>query len=188
MQEATIEVESNILASDRLKTRSEKDKKKQREDSPASSNPTTYDPKLDEMTKTLKDLTSEITKLKWESKQPKAFQGARNRNPNQFRRLNDAPQIMQRERRNVDDQRVVPPFQNNQIEEMDVDGDVVDDVVVLFNETYFYTSHLMQQDYEVSQLSNQFDVEIGEEGVIQGQSKNKYDLRPRTGTPKATTS
>ena len=58
MQEATIEVESNILASDRLKTRSDKDKKKQREYAPASSNPATSDPKLDEMTKTLKDLTS----------------------------------------------------------------------------------------------------------------------------------
>ena len=68
MQEASIEVESNILAWDSLKTRSEKDKKKQREDSPISSNPATSDPKLDEMTKILKDLTSEIAKLKWESK------------------------------------------------------------------------------------------------------------------------
>ena len=71
---------------------------------------------------------------------------------------------------------------------MDVDSDVVDDVVVLFNETKFYTKHLTQQDYEVAQLSNQFDIEIGEEGVIQKQSQNKYDLRPITGTPKATTS
>jgi hypothetical protein len=51
------------------------------------------------MTKTFKDLTSEIDKMKWESEQPnKAFQGAGNGNPNQFRRLNDAPQIMQKER------------------------------------------------------------------------------------------
>jgi hypothetical protein len=51
------------------------------------------------MTKTLKDLTSEIAKLKWECKQPKRdFQGVGNKNPNQFRRPNDAPQIMQRER------------------------------------------------------------------------------------------
>jgi hypothetical protein len=95
---------------------------------------------------------------------------------------------MQRERRNVDDQRVVPHFQNNQIEEMDVDSDVVDDVVVLFNEIDFYISHLTQQDYEVAQLSNQFDIETEEEGVIQGQPQNKYDLRPITCTPKATTS
>jgi hypothetical protein len=190
MQEETIEVESNILASVRLKTRSDKDKKKQREDSHTSSNPTTSDPKLDEMTKTLKDLTSEINKLKWESKQPnKDFQGDGNRNPNQFRRPNDAPQIMQRERRNVDDQRVVPPFQGNQIEEIDVDNDVVyDTVVVLFNETIFYTSHLTYQEYEVSQLSNQFGNQIGEEGVIQGQTHKKYDLRPRVGAPTTTSS
>jgi hypothetical protein len=95
MQEGTIEVESNILASDRLKTRSEKEKKKHREDAPTSSNPATYDPKLEEMTNNLKDLTSEIAKLNWESKQPnKTFQGVGNRNQNQFRRPNDAPQVM----------------------------------------------------------------------------------------------
>jgi hypothetical protein len=94
MQEETIEIESNILASNKLKTRSVKDKKKQREDSPTSSNPATSDPKLDEMNKTLKDLTSEIVKLKWESKQPnKVFQGDGNINPNQFRRMNDVPQM-----------------------------------------------------------------------------------------------
>jgi hypothetical protein len=49
---------------------------------------------------------------------------------------------MKRERIYVDDQRVVPHFQNNEIEEMDVDNDVVDDSVVLFNETNYYNSHL----------------------------------------------
>ena len=158
------------------------------EDAPTSSNSSPYDPNLDEITKNLKDLTSEIAKLKWESKQTnKAFQGAGNRNQNQFRRPNDAPQIMQRERRNVDDQRVVPPFQNNQIEEMDANSDVVDDIVVLFNETDYYTNHLTQQEYEVAQLSNQFDNQTREEGVIQGQPKKKYDLRMRAGAPKDTT-
>ena len=133
-------------------------------------------------------MISEIAKTKWESKQPnRAFQGAGNKNPNQFRRSNDAPRIMQRERRNVHDQRVVPPLQNNQIEEMDEDSDVVDDVVVLFNETDFDTSNLTHQDYEVAQLSDQFFFEIWEEGFIQGQPQKKYDLRPRTSTPKATT-
>ena len=102
--------------------------------------------------------------------------------------MNDAPQIMQRERRNVYDQRVVPPFQNNHIEEMDASSDVVDDTVVLFNETDYYTNHLTQQEYEVAQLSNQFDDQIGEDGVIQSQPKNKYDLRTREGASKATTS
>jgi hypothetical protein len=57
MQEETIEVESNILASDKLKTRSDKEKKKQREDTPTSSNSSMFDPKLEEMTKNLKYLT-----------------------------------------------------------------------------------------------------------------------------------
>jgi len=141
------------------------------------------------MTKTLKDMTSDIAKLKWESKQlNRPFQGDGNRNQNQFRRLSDVPQVMQRERRNVDDQRVVPCFQNNQIEEMDVDNDVVGDTIFLFNETDYYTRHLTQQEDEVAQLSNQFDNQIGEEGVIQGQPKKKYDLRTRNGASKATTS
>jgi hypothetical protein len=58
MQEATIEIDSNILESNRLKTISEKDKKKQREESSSSSNPTTSDPKLDEMTKLCKSIVS----------------------------------------------------------------------------------------------------------------------------------
>jgi hypothetical protein len=140
------------------------------------------------MTKTLKDSTSEIDKIKWESKQPnRTFLEDGNRNQNHFRRPNDAPQVMQRERRNVDDQRVVPPFQKNQIVEIYADNDVVDDTAVLFNETDYYTSHLTQQEYKVAQLSNQFDDQIGEEGVIQGQPKKKYDLRMRNGSSKATT-
>jgi hypothetical protein len=71
---------------------------------------------------------------------------------------------------------------------MDEDNDVVDDVVVLFNETKFHTSHLMQQEYEVGHLSNQLDVDIGEDGFIQFHNQNKYDLKPKTCTPKATTS
>lgn len=71
---------------------------------------------------------------------------------------------------------------------MDANSDVVDDIVVLFNETDYYTNHLTQQEYEVAQLSNQFDNQTREEGVIQGQPKKKYDLRTRVGAPKATTS
>jgi hypothetical protein len=36
-------------------------------------------------------------------------------------------------------------------------------------------------------LSNQFDNQIGEERVVQGQPQNKYYLRTRVGAPKATT-
>jgi hypothetical protein len=63
----------------------------------------------------------------------------------------------------------------------------VDDTAVIFNEIDYYSSHLTKQEYEVAQLSNQFDDQIGEEGVIQGQPKKKYDLRMRKGASKATT-
>jgi hypothetical protein len=49
---------------------------------------------------------------------------------------------VERESRNVEYQRGVPPFQNNEIEDMDVENDVVDDSFVLFNEMYLYPSHL----------------------------------------------
>jgi hypothetical protein len=58
MQDEGIEVESNIITGERLKTKSDRDRKKtQKEDAPSSSNTTTYDPKIDEMDKMLKTLT-----------------------------------------------------------------------------------------------------------------------------------
>jgi hypothetical protein len=53
MQDAAIEVESNILAADKLKSRSDRDRKKQKEELPSSSN-STSDSKMDEMAKMLK--------------------------------------------------------------------------------------------------------------------------------------
>jgi hypothetical protein len=63
MQEATIEVESNILTVEKLKSRGDRDRKKQREELPSSSH-TTSDSKMDEMAKMLKTSTSEMARLK----------------------------------------------------------------------------------------------------------------------------
>jgi hypothetical protein len=60
-------------------------------------------------------------------------------------------------------------------------------LLCFFNETNYYTSHLTQQEYEVAQLSNQFDDHIGEHGFIEGQPKKKYDLKTRNGASKSTT-
>jgi hypothetical protein len=99
MQDAAIEVESNILAADKLKSRSDRDRKKQNEELPSSSN-STSDIKMDEMTKMLKTLTSEMTRLKMEQKQPnRPAQEGSYRNPNQCRRPNNVPQILLRERK-----------------------------------------------------------------------------------------
>jgi hypothetical protein len=132
MQDAAIEVESNILAAYKLKSRSDKDRKNQKEELPSSSN-STSDIKMDEMTKMLKNLTSEIEMLKMEQKQPnRPPREGGYRNPNQFRRPNNVPQILPRERKNQDDQKVLPPFQNNAVdEEEDNDGTEEDPAVHL---------------------------------------------------------
>jgi hypothetical protein len=69
MQDASIEVESNILATDKLKSRSDRYMKNQKEELPSYSN-STSDSKMDEMDKMLKTLTSEMARLKMELKQP----------------------------------------------------------------------------------------------------------------------
>jgi hypothetical protein len=67
------------------------------------------------MDKMLKTLTSEMAMLKMKQKNPsRPAQESGYRNPNQFRRPNNAPQILPRERKNQDDQKVLPHFQNNQ--------------------------------------------------------------------------
>ena len=63
MQDAALEVESNILASQKLKGNS--DRRRPRNEAYSSSS---VDPKLDKMAKMLESLNSEISKLKIENK------------------------------------------------------------------------------------------------------------------------
>ena len=69
MQKVDIEVESNILAADKLNSRGDRYRKKQKEELPSSSH-TASDSMMDEMAKMLKTLTSDMAKLKMEQKQP----------------------------------------------------------------------------------------------------------------------
>jgi hypothetical protein len=78
-----------------LKNKSDRDKNKQREEIPSSSNLAESNPNLDEVIRTLKSLTSKITKLKWETKKPnRQYQDVANINKDQFRRPNNVPQVM----------------------------------------------------------------------------------------------
>jgi hypothetical protein len=67
---------------------------------------------------------------------------------------------------------------------MEESNDIGYDSAVLFNEIDLYPSHLTQQNYEISQLSNQFDDDRKGEDIFQSQPQKKYDLRPRPGGPK----
>jgi hypothetical protein len=70
MQEATIEVESNLLSSRRLKDeeqRGGKDKKKLKDEKfPSSSKQSGSDEKFDEMSNLIKGITSKLSKLEVE--------------------------------------------------------------------------------------------------------------------------
>ena len=136
MQEAALEVESNILASNRLKVNSyhqNYDRKGKKEVAPVVSTSQLVDSKINEIEKLVKILTAKLTKLELEKNTNKpAQEGERNpNNPNQFRHQ-FAPRFIPRERRNNDiqrerreaeDQKVPPPLQNNVIDEGEVEKD-----------------------------------------------------------------
>jgi hypothetical protein len=127
-----------------LKSRGDRDKKKKREELPSSSH-TASDSKIDEMAKILKKMTYGLGKLKMETKQPvKPTQEGGYINPNQFRRPNSVPQILPGERRNQEDQKVLPPFQNNVVEEVDEIYDTEEDSTVHLNDTELPPTHLTQ--------------------------------------------
>ena len=138
MQDAALEVESNRLASNRLKKEIAQqlyDRKGEKEAPPGSSTSHSAEGKIDEMAKLVKILTEKLNKLELEKNFSKPVPESE-RNPNtqnQFRRQ-FAPHFMPRERRNNDiqrerreneDQRVPPPLQNNVADEEEVDDEVI---------------------------------------------------------------
>ena len=103
MQEAALEVESNILASNRLREHSNHqnyDRKGKKEMIPPTSTSQTTDIKIDEMAKLVKILTAKLNKLELEKNLNRPAQEGE-RNPNQFRHP-FAPRFIPRERRNND--------------------------------------------------------------------------------------
>jgi hypothetical protein len=114
MQYFALEVESNIWVAHKLKGNT--DRRKPRDEASSSSN---TNPKLDKMAKMLETLTSEMSKLKIENKQPLKGRGTydythrnSNQNPHNFRRNNQQVQILQRERNPTKDQKIKVPLQN----------------------------------------------------------------------------
>ena len=116
MQEAAIGVQSNLMASNKLKMEEEKtikDKKKMKEENPSSSKSLSAEEKIDQMSNLIKELASKMSKLEVENKlAARANQNESNRNQAPFRRPFQPQKILQRPRRNVDDKNVQPPLDN----------------------------------------------------------------------------
>ena len=104
MQEAALEVESNILTSNRMKgnlAQQVYDKKGKKEAGPVVSTSHSADGKIDDMEKLAKILTAKLNKMELEKKSNRPVQeGDRNpNNPNQFQRQ-FTPFFIPRERTN----------------------------------------------------------------------------------------
>jgi hypothetical protein len=109
MQDAALEIESNILATDKLRSKSDRDRRKGRDEASTSDSFVAY-PQVDELTKLVKSLSVEMEKMKLEGK--KSYRKIHNvDNRGNLRRPNNAPQIIQRDQinRNRDDKKSPSP-------------------------------------------------------------------------------
>jgi hypothetical protein len=67
MQDAAIEVESNVLAADRLRNKADADRKKGRSEA-STSGPLVSNPQVDELTKMVKSLSAEMERMRVEGR------------------------------------------------------------------------------------------------------------------------
>jgi uncharacterized small protein (DUF1192 family) len=123
MQDAAIEVESNILVADRLRIMADADRRKGKSEA-STSGPSLPHPQVNELTQVMNFLKEEMERLKVERKKMnKGPQSAEIkggfRMPNNF-----APPTMHREKeRDKDNQRIQAPFQNNFVADEEGEAD-----------------------------------------------------------------
>jgi ribonuclease HI len=186
MQDAALEVESNITASQKLKGRAEK-KRFSNESSSSSSNS-----QMEKMAKMLDTLTQEMSKLKVQNQTPPRAKEPTNlapRNPNTFpyRRNNPPTQILQRDRNPNNDQRIRVPLQNvvmdeGQIEEQE---EAEGDIHCVGDETG--TSYLTQQDYEQSLMAEKTEGDLLGDGIFTSEDEIRYNLWSKSKATQADT-
>jgi hypothetical protein len=175
MQDAAIEVESNVLAADRLRNKADADRRKGRSEASTSS-PSVPHPQMDELTKMVKSLSAEMERMKVEGRQ--AYKGPQNaENKGGFRRPNNfTPPNVQRERgRDREDQKIQAPFQNNFVAEGEErEADELDPEIHCVGDTPPFP-HLTQSAYEESLMDSQLN-ELSKGDKVSG-GRGRYNLR-----------
>jgi hypothetical protein len=117
MKDAAIEVESNVLVADKLRNKTNADRRKGRSEA-STSGPLVPHPQVDELTRMVKSLSAKMERMKVDGRQ--AYKGPKNAEKGGgFRRPNNiASPTVQRERgRDREDQKIHVPFQNNFVAE-----------------------------------------------------------------------
>jgi uncharacterized small protein (DUF1192 family) len=175
MQDATIEVESNILAADRLRSQDDTDKRKEKSEA-STSGPSLPHSQVNEMTRVMNLLKEEVERLKVERK--KMYKGPQStENKGGFRKPNNfAPPTMHREKeRDIDDQRVQAPFQNNFVADEE-EGETYEPEPKIHNvEVTPPFPHLNQSAYEESLMDGQLN-ELRKGDKASG-GRGRYNLR-----------
>jgi hypothetical protein len=185
MQDATLEVESNILAAEKLRGKYDRDRRKGRVEASTSESPVVH-PQVDELTKLVKSLSVEMEKLKLEGKQN--YRNTQNvDNRGNFRRPNNAPQVLQRDQRNRDrdDQKVQAPLQNNLVVDEEGEDEETDPEIHCLGDTSS-SPHLTQSAYEESLMDSQLN-ELSK-GEKTNDNPSKYNLRSKKKEGKTDTS
>jgi hypothetical protein len=72
---------------------------------------------------------------------------------------------------------VLPPFQNNAVDEEEDEDDTEEDPAVHLNDFEPSPLHVTQQEYEDFLIANQFEEGDGDEIVQQEPKGKKYNLR-----------
>jgi hypothetical protein len=174
MQYSSLEVESNVLAVDRLRSKADRDRGRGRSEASTSGSSASH-PQVDELTKMVKSLSVEMENMKFEGKQ--GYKNVPNNdNKGNFRRSNNhAPQIMLREQRDRDrnDQKIQDPLQNNLFMDEEREEEDLDPKIHCIGETSPFP-HLTQFAYEESLVNSQIN-ELSKKDKASG-SQNKYNL------------
>ena len=138
--------------------------------------------RLDEMSNLIKGITTNLSKLDIENKlvvQP--YQEGVNRNIVQYRKQYSPPQILQRERKGNDDQRIQPPLNNYSQEVIKEDEEMEHEINLIGRslQSAFLNRDEYEQQVAINQISYQ-DYEMVDQldqNHQNGQQRKGYDLR-----------
>jgi hypothetical protein len=155
MQYVAIEVESNVLAADRLRNKTDVDRRKGKFEASTLGPSLVPHPQVDELTKVVKSLSTDMERMKVEARQ--SYKGPQNvEHKGGFRRPNNvAPLNVKRERgRDREDQRIQAPLQNNFVaEDEEREINELDPKIHCFGDTPPFP-HLTQSTYEDSLMDS----------------------------------
>ena len=172
-----MEVESNILAFDRLKDKADRDiSRKRPEASPSNSSPLPL--QMDGVTKVLKSLSARMER--WELEGKPMYINPQNTNNRGFKRpSNNVPQDLPSQQRSKDrdDHRIQTPLQNILVSHEQGEGiDKLDPEINCIEDTS-PLPHLNRSTYEESLMNIQVN-ELGK-GEKANNTPNKYHLRSK---------